>query len=206
MASELIAFHQPEHAVSEQYRALAGQLLPKTVDGKGRTLLFASLAPGAGTTTALLNLAISTCARYDRQTIVVDANLRRPALAQRLGLPAAAGLQEVLAGSVALERALQTTAQTNLHALAAGSSAGKAATFPTEAIHWVVAWLRERFELIFIDGPVCSEADLAVLLPVADAFYLVLDHADASQPKVRLATKTISQLGGRVAGYIVTQG
>jgi len=203
LASELIAYHQPDHPVSVQYRGLLGQLIPPSADRKGRTLLFASLASGSGTTTALLNLAISAAVGR-QQTVVVDANLRRPALGHRLGLPATAGLQEVLAGAVALERVIHKTAQADLHALTAGTTA--APTLPTEAIRWVVAWLRERFEVIFVDGPLCTDAELAVLLPAADAIYLVVDQAEASQPKVRLATRTISQLGGRVAGYIITQG
>lgn len=206
LAPELIAYHHPEHSVSEQYRTLIGQLLPAAVGDKGRALLFASLAAGAGTTTAVLNLAISACARFNLQTIVVDANLCRPAVAQRLGLPLSAGLHEVLAGTVALEPVIQKTAQDRLYALTAGTSAGPTAALPTEAIRWVVAWLRERFDLICVDGPLCTEAELGVLVPAADAIYLVLDQSEVVQPKARLATRTISQLGGRVAGYIITQG
>lgn len=206
VAPELIAYHHPEHPVSEQYRTLLGQLLPAPAGDKGRTLLFASLAAGAGTTTAVLNLAVSACARFNLQTIVVDANLCRPAVAQRLGLPLSAGLHEVLAGTVALEPTIQKTAQDRLCALTAGTSAGPSAALPTEAIRWVVAWLRERFDLICIDGPLCTESELGVLVPTADAIYLVLDQSEVVQPKARLATRTISQFGGRVAGYIITQG
>ena len=57
-----------------------------------------------------------------RRVLVVDAHLRQPAVAERLGLSASPGLREVLAGSIALERALQPTEQPNLFALTAGTS------------------------------------------------------------------------------------
>ena len=62
-------------------------------------LLFAGAADDVGTSTVLLNLAV-TLARQEATVTVVDAHLARPALADRLGLPPAPGLREVLAGQM----------------------------------------------------------------------------------------------------------
>src|SRR5207247_1880385 len=58
---------------------------------------------------------------------VVDANLARPALAERLGLSAGPGLREVLTGRTPLPWAVQNTRQTNLRAPVARRSAGPTA-------------------------------------------------------------------------------
>src|SRR5262249_56767763 len=101
--------HQPDHPVSGQYRALLAQVVPPPDGSAGSVLLFTALAPGAGVTTALLNLAV--CAAADgRDVVVVDANLRRPALAARLGVVAAAGLREIPAGSAAPGQGVRRTA------------------------------------------------------------------------------------------------
>src|SRR5947208_4304994 len=136
MAPEVIAYHQPEHEVSKQYRALLGQILTEPADEAGRVLLFTALGPAAGVTTALLNLAVSACAAEARAVVVVDANLRRPGLAARVGLPAAPGLSDLLAGSAALEQAVRATAQERLYVVTAGAAPARAAALSVEAVCW----------------------------------------------------------------------
>ncbi len=202
MAPEIVAYHQPEHAVSQQYRALLSQVLPEPGAETGCALLFTALSPGAGVTSALLNLAVSACAAERREVVVVDANLERPALAGRVGVAASPGLRDLLAGSAALDHAIRGTVQERLHVLAAGS--GRAGGLSADAIRWVVACLRQRFELIFLDGPAWDAgAELAPLVTAADRVLLVLDHADAERPEVRAASRGIARLGGQLGGLLV---
>jgi Mrp family chromosome partitioning ATPase len=204
MAAEVIAYHQPEHEVSKQYRALLSQVLPEPGGETGRALLFTGLTPGAGVTTALLNLAVSACAAERREVVVVDANLQRPALAGRVGVAAGPGLRDLLAGSAALDQAVRGTLQERLHVLTGGS--GQAGSLSAEAVRWVVAWLRQRFELVFLDGPAWDAgAELAALVAAADRVLLVLDHADIERRDVRAAMRGITQLGGQLGGLLVTR-
>jgi succinoglycan biosynthesis transport protein ExoP len=205
MAPEVIAYHKPGHAVSKQYRALLGQILPEPADEAGRVLLFTALAPAAGASTALLNLAVSACTAQARAVVVVDTNLRRPGLAARVGLPAAPGLSDLLAGSAALEQVVRATAQERLHVLTAGSAPVRAAALSAEAVRWVIAWLRQRFALVFLDGPAWKEdADLAALVGASDRVLLVLEQADTDRPEVRAASRAIAGMGGQLGGLIVT--
>jgi Mrp family chromosome partitioning ATPase len=203
MAPEVIAYHQPGHEVSKQFRALLGQILPGPADEAGRVLLFTALAPAAGVTTALLNLAVSACAAEARAAVVVDANLRRPGLAARVGLPAAPGLSDLLAGGAALEQVVRATAQERLHALTAGPA--RAEALSAVAVRWVVAWLRQRFDLVFLDGPAWNgDEDLAALVGAADRVLLVLGQADAERTEVRAASRAIAGMGGQLGGLLVT--
>src|SRR5437764_1222048 len=101
-APELIAFHQPDHPISGQYRDLATGLLAQTPAEQPRVLFFTSSAPGAGTTTVVLNTAVTLARDNLLRVAVLDAHLRRAAVAGRLGLPDGAGLREVLAGGAPL--------------------------------------------------------------------------------------------------------
>jgi Mrp family chromosome partitioning ATPase len=204
LAAEVIAYHQPDHAVSQQYRELLGTILDGVGKDCGRALLFTAVTPGAGTTTAVLNLAV--CAATDRrQVVVVDANLQRPALARRLGLAPGPGLQEVLAGTAALEQVVQQTAQEHLFALPAGAG-GRVALLGGVAGEWVLRWLRERYDVVLLDGsPWQAEGGLADLAARVDAVYLVLDDDQTNQPAVRAATRGLARLGARLSGLIVTR-
>jgi succinoglycan biosynthesis transport protein ExoP len=204
VAAELITWHQPEHEASRQYATLFAQIMPEPGVDPAPVLLLTGLTPGAGTTTTLLNLAISGCRQHQRRIVVVDAQRVRPAAAQRLGLANSAGLAEVLQGKIALEQALQTTIQPELFILPAGAQEPHA-TWSAEAVRWVLAWLRQRFDLVVVDAPPWQTAELATLLPAVDTVYLVLDKSEQAQAQVRAVTRGIAQRGGRLGGLIVTQ-
>jgi len=193
-ATEIISYHQPEHPVSKQYDSLL-----QTVAEGARVLLFAG-AKGAGTTTVLLNLAFSGCMRFGKRLVVVESNLCRPALAERLGIPPSPGWKELLAGSVALEKALQTAAHPQLFALTGNATSDD---IPCEALRWVVGWLRDRFDLVLIDGPNLEDGQkLAALSGVCDGLYLVLPQNTGAETT---SIQGVARLGMRLRGLIHTQ-
>jgi Mrp family chromosome partitioning ATPase len=194
LATEIISFHQPEHPVSKQYDSL----FEKVTEGC-RVLLFAG-DKGAGTTTVLLNLAFSGCMRFQKRLVVVDCNFGRPALAERLGVPPSPGWAEFLAGSVALEKALQATAHPLLSCVAAKE---KSEDVPAEVLRWVIGWLRDRCDLVLVDGPLLEQGQhMAAVSGVGDGTYLVLPQNTGPDPN---AIQKITRLGIRVRGLIHTQ-
>jgi Mrp family chromosome partitioning ATPase len=204
-AAEVIAFYHPEHAVSAQYRALLTGLLAQLAAPRGQVLLFTSPAPWTGTTTVLLNLAVTAARHESRRVAVVDANLRRPALAPRLGLSATPGLCDVLAGSVPLGRALQETAQANLWALAPGRTGTSDARLPLDWLLPTLRQLREQFDLVFVDAPSWNEgSEVSALAATCDAVYVVLHHKDAPGGDSLAALPGLRQPPSNLQGCILT--
>jgi Mrp family chromosome partitioning ATPase len=202
---ELIAFHQPEHAVSEQYRTLLADLMAHMPPARGRVLLFTAPAPWTGTTTVLLNLAVTAARQEERRVAVVDANLRRPALAERLGLMGTPGLRDVLAGSVPLARALQATSQVRLWALAAGRSGSSEARLPLDWWLPTLRQLREQFDLVFVDAPSWNEgSEVSALAATCDAVYVVLHQKEAVSGDQRGALPGLRQPPSNLQGSILT--
>jgi Mrp family chromosome partitioning ATPase len=208
LAPELVAFHTPELPAAAAYRHLLAALLPAAavrVEERCPVLLFSAARSGVGATTVLLNVAI-TAARLERRlVVVVDANLRHPAAAQRLGLPAAPGLREVLAGATPLEDALQETAQENLLALTAGlATAGAGPRFVAETMRSLLRQLRRRADLVLIDGPCWDgRAEVISLAAAADAVYLVLAEAEAETPQADALREAVAASGSRLAGCVL---
>jgi len=206
VAPEIIAFHDETHPVSEQYRTLFGKIQENMLAGEPPVLLFTAVAAGAGTTTTLLNLAVTCCKHGKQRVVVVDANVARPAVARRLGVIHAVGLAEVLNGTAALEQALVVGPQADLHVLAATTPVEAGRLLGEDNVRWLAARLRERFDIVLVDGPAWeSSHDAAALASVADAVYLVLDAADADTPAVRKVTRTLAQRGWRLGGLILGQ-
>jgi Mrp family chromosome partitioning ATPase len=204
-APELIAFHDPSSAVSGQYRELLQALLAGQPAAEPQALLFTATHAGSGTTTTLLNTAI-TAARLGRRRIaVLDANLSAPAIAPALGLAEKPGLREVLSGVVSLDEALQETAQPDLTALTAGvTQATGGIRFMAETVRSLLRHLRQRFDLIFVDAPAWDgAAELTNLAAVCDAVYVVLPPNETDAPEVDELFRRIPEQGGKLAGCII---
>jgi Mrp family chromosome partitioning ATPase len=196
VSPEIIAYHQPDHATSKEYAALLSMMRRGLKVDDANVLLLLGARAHVGTTTVLLNLAV-TAAHEEARVIVVDANPARASLAQCLGQSASGGLAEVLDGSLALEKAVLKTGIGSLHLLPAGASAKGALT--NKAMSWLAMWLRERYDLIFIDGPTIEDA--ASHVPQADGIYLVLPQGE-SLPKG--VAEAVNRMGGRLCGLIHT--
>jgi Mrp family chromosome partitioning ATPase len=203
-APELIAFHRSEHPVSEQYRSLAGSIAAQLSAGRSQVVLFTALTPEAGTTTVLLNTAITYARQGGLRVAVVDANLRRPAIARRLGLPEAPGLGDFLAGTATLAQAMQETGQPNLLALTAGTAPVQRPL--GDAVRPALRQLRERFDLVLVDAP-CWDGrpEMVALSSACDVVYLVLPDAEADTPDTQAWLHLLPQQGTPLRGCIVTQ-
>jgi Mrp family chromosome partitioning ATPase len=205
-AIELVAYHQPDHAISAQYRDLSARLIGALPSEHARVLLFTSAESGAGTTTVLLNTAITVARQNARRVVVVDAHLRRAAVAARLGLGEVPGLREVLGGQLPLEPAVRPTGLPGLSALTAGAAgAASAARLAGEGMRSVLRHLREQFDLVLVDGPPWDGRPEVVALGCAcDAVYLCLPEADQDTPQSADLLQIISEQGGNLCGCVLT--
>ncbi len=203
---ELVAYHQPEHAVSGQYRDLAGAVLAALPGERARVLLFSAAAPGAGTTTVLLNTAITIARQNGPRVLVVDAHLRRSAVGLRLGLSDAPGLREVLGGRLPLDAAVRATGLPGLSALTAGSADAASPTrLVGDGMRSLLRHLREHFDLVLVDGPRWDGRPEVVALGCAcDAVFLCMPEADQNALETGELLQIIPEQGATLCGCILT--
>ncbi len=196
VAREIIAHHQPDHAISQHYAKLAESLLSKET----QTTLWTGVRAGVGAATALSNLAVST-ARLGLRVVLVDADAGNPRLAAKWGVAPSLGLHQVIAGTAPLEEAVQTTSISKLCLLPALPQA-QAEEIPAEAIAWIVRWLRQRFDAIFLRGPSIDGGNLSALAPSSDAVFVV---APKGEPLPVGLASLVARQGGRLQGVLHTQ-
>jgi Mrp family chromosome partitioning ATPase len=207
-APELAAYHAPEQSAARQYREVLEAVMHSSgASERATALLFTSVLPRTGNTTTLLNVAI-TAARQGHHVVVVDANLRQPAVAEKLGLLAAPGLREVLTGAASLEEAVRSTAQANLFALTSGvRDSGSGMRFVGETMRSLLRQLRQRFPLVFVDGPSWDgRHDIKHLGAACDMVYLVVPEQEAETPQTDALLQLIPSQGARLAGCILVAG
>lgn len=200
---ELIAYHDPHHTISDQYRQLFGDIVLQLPNGSPRVLLLTGAAPEAGTTTVLLNLAATIARPGNARVTVVDANWFRPSLGERLGITGGPGLREVLAGRTPLPWALVDTRIRGVRAL----TAGRLPAEPLEVgIPPVIEKLKSECDWLLIDAPAwTSAAESVPLADCCDAIYLVVRQPDADTQEAIDLQQDFLNATGRLKGSIITQ-
>lgn len=201
----LVALHFPDHPVSAEYRQLRDDIAKQLPDATSRAVTFTAAAPDAGTTTVLLNLAV-TLARAGQRVLVADANFTRPGVAPKLALKPAPGLAEVLGQHLPLPWALQPTAVPSLQALTAGAANDATAGAIGRDLPKLVAQLRQWFDWVLIDAGVWGVVpERDATCSAADAVYLVTREPDMERPEFAGLKTWVKQLGGSLRGYVTTR-
>ncbi len=203
IAPEIIAYHQPAHPISKQYVEVWNMMIAGFAGIGCPTMVLTGLRSQVGTTTVLVNLAVTGAGQGKRRVAIVDAQTRQPSVAARLGIKPELGLLDVIAGQAALEQTLVKTLVPSLHALPLAGRRDDVALTP-EAVAWLIGRLRERFDAILIDGPNLTEhAALASVAPACDALFLVAPQGE-TKSLPRDALLTIARLGGKLRGLLHT--
>ena len=176
--SKLICLIDPKSVLSESLRSLRTNIQFASMDRKVKSILFTSAGLGEGKSTCVTNLAI-TLAQEGQRVLLVDADLRRPIVHQRLGLERIPGLADALVGSTSwrshvrcatdlmlgpmgVDRVMSTPGLDNLHILTSGSEVDNPNEFLNmNKIKTLVNEMNEEYDLVLFDTP--------PILPVTDA-------------------------------------
>jgi polysaccharide biosynthesis transport protein len=148
-------------AAGEPYRRLRTNLRVRRAGGR-KAFVVSSALPEDGKTLIAANLAVAF-AQAGYRIALIDADLRKPGLADIFGLAPAPGLTDVLTGPVPLSAVMQRWQEgTSLSLLASGPLPNN----PTELLDSqgfasVLDELEYGYDLVMIDSP--------ALLPVSDA-------------------------------------
>lgn len=192
----------PKSQFAEAFRALRTSLLLSTPGGEPKVVLLTSSTPSEGKTTAAANLAV-VLAQRDVRVLLIDADLRRPAVHHRFGINGKTGLTSVLSGSVPFDQAIQTLPEIpNLDILVSGP----VPPFPAEmlgspAMMALLQEARGKYTHIVLDSPpLLSVADSIVLSQSADAVLLVVRYGKSSKSAVRRGRELLARAGVRTVG------
>jgi len=118
-----------------------------------RTIMVTSSTRGEGKTTTAACLGITLAREHRQRTLLVDFDLRSPALHRALGVPGSSwGLAQMLLARQFDERFVRQTALPDLDFLSAGRSDRPAAEMiDTDAVEWFLAEARRRYDLVVLD-------------------------------------------------------
>jgi receptor protein-tyrosine kinase len=200
----LVVVNEPGSPIAERYRRLRLKVDQSRVDETPRQIiLVTSAVPEEGKTTTSINLALAFAERLGRKTLLVDGDLRRPALTRYIVPPPLLGLSEVLTGEVSAEHVLVEIKSTRLTVFPAGApSSNPQALLQSEDLVKVFGELRARFDRIVVDTPpTVPFTDAAIFDAVADGVLLVVRAGKTTGALIDRARASLA--GGRLMGVVL---
>jgi capsular exopolysaccharide synthesis family protein len=189
---------------TEAYQALRTALLFARKGDHGQVVLVAGTAPGEGKTQTLLNLA-KLLAVSGEKTAILDGDLRRPMLHQRLGLGRDPGLTDLFTRGMELSALLQLTKVKHMSALTAGPlPPNPPAVLARAELGTHLDELRRQFRWVLLDSPpLASVTDALLLARHADLAVLVVQQDKVDKKVVKRCLAALRRVTPNVLGVVL---
>jgi capsular exopolysaccharide synthesis family protein len=199
------ALADPKSAVSESYNSLRGSLLYSTATGLPRSLLITSSQPSEGKSTT--SLAVATgLARLGKKVLLLDVDMRRPALHAVIGVPNDHGMSSLLTAQDTLADVVRQTEEPNLQVI----TSGPVPPSPTELLSsgrltQLLRELSETYDVVILDSPpVLGLADAPLMSAIVDGVMLVVQSDRSRRGSLRASLRRLRAMQPNVLGAVLT--
>jgi len=219
----LYTARNPRSPITDAFRSLRTNLEFMGINEPMRTLLITGPDLSIGKTTVASNLALMF-AQGDKKVILVDADLRRPALGAIFGLSHGFGVSDVCVGRADLFNSLvswnNTVSSSDgdekkrpflkqidlLKILPAGTLPPNPAELLSSArFEQILEELTHHADLVIIDSPPLFLPDTSVLFPKVDGILMVVQLGKIKKNTINLAKEQIKRSGAKLLGVAINR-
>ncbi len=195
-------------AASEAYKLLRTKLQFSFVDeSKSRVIGFSSALSGEGKSLSAINLAY-TLSQLDKKVILIDCDMRRPTLAEKLSIRKLPGLSGYLTGQHNLEDMIQNCnlkkEEDAFQVIAAGQNPPNPVELLSSArMTKFLQILRESYDYIILDLPPVGEvSDAMAVAKETDGMLLVVRQNYCDRLVLKDAVRQFDFINARMLGVV----
>jgi capsular exopolysaccharide synthesis family protein len=190
---------------AEAINTIRTGLIFSNIDNPPKSILITSTSGSEGKTTLAINLAVAL-SQMDK-TVLIEMDLRKPAVARDLGIKSSLGLSDLLSGTSDINAYHKVEGAENLSVITCG-------TIPPNPMELIASKrfadllksLGERFTHIVIDSPpTLPVSDSCILAKMVDATIVAVK---AEETKISMAKEAIARLkkvNAHITGVVLTQ-
>ncbi|GCD18577.1 polysaccharide biosynthesis tyrosine autokinase [Cellulomonas sp. H30R-01] len=202
----LIVQSSPHSHRAEAFRRVRTNLQFLDVADRPRSIVITSSLPGEGKSTTSINVAI-TLADAGTRVVLVDADLRRPAVARYMGLEGGVGLTTALIGRADVTDVIQPWGNGNLHVLPAGQvPPNPSELLGSQAMAQLLATLTSRYDVVLLDtAPLLPVTDAAILAKLTGGALLVAGSDKLHRNQLAESLSSLETVGARVLGIVLNR-
>lgn len=196
--------HDP---MSWVFDSLRTQVLQKMEENNWRTIAVVSPTPESGKSVITINLAISIAQQPQKTAMIVDFDLRKPRIAQYLGIKREKSMNNFLSGDVTLSEIIVNPGIPRLTVIPTNKPVKQSSeTLSSNQIQKLIIELRERYEsrvIIFDLPPILNTDDAMVLLPQVDCVLLVMGNGQHTESEISETMRLLSK--SNILGVVVNR-
>jgi len=197
---------KPNSLFAESFRTASTGVSLSNLDGDKKVILVTSSVAGEGKTSVSSNLALALAG--SRRVLLIDADLRRPKVAESFGLKGhTSGLSTLLLGQGSAIQCVHQIPNTQLFVMPVGSvPANPLDLISSVRFKSMLDSLATQFDFIIIDSPpVELVSDALALSSVVDSVIYVVKAMDTPAPLVIKALTRLERNGCHLLGIILNQ-
>lgn len=185
---------EPKSLLAESFRTARINLQYLNSNTERQVVGFTSSTSGEGKTFCAVNLA-TVMALSGKRTVIVDADMRRPRLAETLGMPEGQGLSTYLIGECTLDAMVQKSDVAGLDII----TAGPVPPNPLELVELprmaqLFSELRKRYDHIVVDAsPMGLVSEYVIIMRHTDLTLYVVRQGHTRRGALRLINEMVKE-------------
>ena len=196
--------HDPASWVFDSLRT---QVLQKMEENNWRTIAIVSPTPESGKSVVAINLAISIAQQPQKTAMLVDFDLRKPRVAEYLGIKREKSINNFLSGNAQLSEIIVNPSIPRLTIVPTNKPVIQSSeTLSSSNIQKLIIELKERYDsriVIFDLPPLLNTDDAMVLLPQVDCVLLVVGNGQNSESEITETMRLLAK--SNILGVVVNR-
>jgi len=193
----------PFSSIAENFRMLRSNVEFFSVTNHIKTILITSPNEGNGKTAVASNLAQSL-SQLELEVILVDADLRRPAVHTALNMTKGPGLSDVIRNNEDLHNVVRSWKKgQNLRVVTSGHKVPQITeVVGSRRISTLLSLLKDEHEIIIIDAPPLIIADAYNLASTVDGVIVVMEPGQTSNDQAKAIKEQLDRVGAKILGFV----
>ena len=219
--TRLISHYAPKSTLAESFRTLRTAVKFLCLEKGVKTMVLTSSSAGEGKSTASTNLAI-TFAQIGSKTLLIEADLRKPAISKSLGIDREPGLSDVVLGNyewkevvrtvtdimmgdMSMEETMLTPGFDNLNIITSGSIPPN----PSEIINSqrmteFIAQVKANYDVVIFDtAPILPATDAVILGSKTDGVIILYRVGEIARGALKRAKTQMDNIKANVLGVVL---
>ncbi len=197
----------PNSPYVEAYKSIRGQILQRTEQKEGKTIMVTSALPGEGKTTCAINLAFTFAREFSQTVLLVDCDFRRQRIHDLLGIKSDKGLVNHLLNDEPISDLIVWPGFEKLTLISGGRTIQETTeVLGSPRMKEVVQDMKARYpdRYVFFDVPaILANTDALALAPQVDHILMVVAAGCTPLSDVRRALELVPE--EKVIGLVLNK-
>ena len=197
-----VVAQNPNSVLAENFRLLRSNIEFFQISNPIKTILITSPNQGNGKTTIATNLALSI-AQGEQEVILVDADLRRPAVHTALRMSKEPGLSDVIKNKAEIQSVVRQPKNQSINVITAGNIPPNITeVVGSKRISSILSRLKDSFELVIVDAPPLIISNSFNLASKVDGVILVMVPGETTIDQARAIKEQLDRSEARMLGIV----